>query len=297
MNKNVYGYVYMIRNKVNGKLYFGITVNDFKTRYYGNILKYTHNEHLKHSIQKYGIENFEINEQFDIAYSEDDLWDLEDMYICLYDTIKNGYNERRSGRKHKGRGHFNHKEETKNKITDAVRQDVVCLNTGEVFHGILLAYHWATGKYDDKNISGICRCCKGEPDYKTRYKHPETGEKLVWRYKEDYDKMTKEEIETLLNEVNPTREITDSFDNLDENIIYKEQNTTPLEERLEPVLKTIFSPRQKLVFIERFIKGRDLKEIAEEINVSTTRVGNLAKQVEKKIKERYTYEEFANLLK
>ena len=296
MNKNVYGYVYMIRNKVNGKLYFGITVNDFQTRYYGNILKYTHNEHLKHSIKKYGIENFEINEQFDIAYNEDDLWDLEDMYICLYDTIKNGYNERRSGSKHKGRGHFNHKEETKNKITEAVRQDVVCLNTGEVFHGILLAYHWATGKYDDKNISGICRCCKGEPDYKTRYKHPETGEKLVWRYKEDYDKMTKEEIETLLNEVNPTREITDSFDNLDENITYKEQNTIPLEERLEPVLK-MFSPKQELVFIERFIKGRDLKEIAEEINVSTTRVGNLTKQVEKKIKERYTYEEFANLLK
>ena len=101
-----YGYVYMVRNKVNGKLYFGITIYDFKKRYDGNISKYTHNEHLKHSIEKYGIENFEINECFDIAYSEDELWDLEDMYICLYNTLdkKHGYNKRRSGSKHKGNG-------------------------------------------------------------------------------------------------------------------------------------------------------------------------------------------------
>lgn len=295
MNKEVYGYVYMIRNKVNGKLYFGITVNDFKTRYYGNILKYTHNEHLKHSIQKYGIENFEINEQFDIAYSEDDLWDLEDMYICLYDTIKNGYNERRSGRKHKGRGHFNHKEETKNKITDAVRKDVVCLNTGEVFHGILLAYQWATGHYDNKDVSKICQVCKGQE--RCAYKHPETGEKLVWRYKEDYDKMTKEEIETLLNEVNPQRENLVFYSSLDENVSYNEEMfKKTLEEKLQPVLKML-SPRQELVFIEHFVNGKVLREIAEENNITTTRVGNLTKQIEKKIKEQYTYEEFANLIK
>ena len=117
----VYGYVYMVKNLVNGKIYFGITVNDFKKRYSGDISKYTHNDHLKRSINKYGIENFEINEQFDVAYNEDDLWDLEDMYICLYDTIKNGYNERRSGSKHKGRGHFEHTEETKHKLSEAMR--------------------------------------------------------------------------------------------------------------------------------------------------------------------------------
>ena len=294
MNKEIYGYVYMIRNKVNGKLYFGITVNDFQTRYYGNILKYTHNEHLKHSIQKYGIENFEINEQFDIAYSEDDLWDLEDMYICLYDTIKNGYNERRSGSKHKGRGHFNHKEETKNKITDAVRKDVVCLNTGEVFHGILLAYHWATGKYDDKHVSKICQVCKGQE--RCAYKHPETGEKLVWRYKEDYDKMTKEEIETLLNEVNPTREITDSFNELNENVSYTQNMfKTTLEDKLSPIY-SILSPAQTYVFNEYFLNGNTMQEIAERHNVTTTRIGNLTKQVIAKITNTYSVNEFYKLL-
>lgn len=116
MCKEVYGYVYMVKNLVNGKLYFGITVNDFDTRYNGNITKYTHNEHLKNSIEKYGIENFEINKEFDVAYTEDDLWDLEDMYICLYNTLdsKYGYNKKRSGSKHKGNGRPN--KETREKL-------------------------------------------------------------------------------------------------------------------------------------------------------------------------------------
>ena len=115
----VYGYIYLVKNLINGKMYFGKTENDFDTRYCGNILKRTHNEHLKRSIKKYGIENFEINEQFDIAYTEDDLWDLEDMYICLYDTLDSryGYNKRRSGSKHKGNGKLS--EESRKKMSEA----------------------------------------------------------------------------------------------------------------------------------------------------------------------------------
>ena len=131
MCKEVYGYVYMVKNLVNGKLYFGITVNDFQRRYDGNIAKNTHNEHLKHSIEKYGIENFEIDEEFDIAYTEDDLWNLEDMYICLYNTLDEhyGYNKRRSGSKYKGHGKLSDEskermskpksEETKRKMSEA----------------------------------------------------------------------------------------------------------------------------------------------------------------------------------
>lgn len=114
-----YGYVYMVRNKVNGKIYFGITENNFDTRYDGNIAKYTHNDHLKNSIKEYGIENFEINPQFDVAYNEDDLWDLEDLYICVYNTLdkRYGYNKRRSGSERKGHG--KHSEESKNKMRES----------------------------------------------------------------------------------------------------------------------------------------------------------------------------------
>ena len=64
-------------------------------------------------------ENFEINEQFDIAYNEDDLWDLEDMYICIYNTLDDryGYNKRRSGSKHKGHGKPS--EESRRKNSDS----------------------------------------------------------------------------------------------------------------------------------------------------------------------------------
>lgn len=118
----VYGYVYMVRNKVNNKIYFGITIHDFKKRYDGDISKYTHNEHLKRSIEKYSIENFEINECFDVAYSEDELYDLEDMYMCIYNTLDDryGYNKRRSGSKY--RGHGKASEESRRKMSESQKR-------------------------------------------------------------------------------------------------------------------------------------------------------------------------------
>ena len=66
----VYGIIYMIRNKINNKIYFGQTVqlHGFQDRYKHGDITFTHNDHLKNSVIKYGIENFEIREEFDIAY-------------------------------------------------------------------------------------------------------------------------------------------------------------------------------------------------------------------------------------
>lgn len=101
MIKEKYGVIYMIRNKVNNKIYFGQTTekNGFDRRYKNNIEEYTHNEHLKRSIKKYGIDNFEIVKEFDIAYSKEELDKLEDIYIKLYDTVnsKCGYNKKYGG--------------------------------------------------------------------------------------------------------------------------------------------------------------------------------------------------------
>jgi group I intron endonuclease len=104
-NLEVYGVIYKIRNKINNKLYFGQTIQKggFDTRYENDLEKYTHNEHLKRSIQKYGIKNFEIDKEFDIGYSQEELDKLEDMYIKIYDTINPnfGYNRRYGGSKGK----------------------------------------------------------------------------------------------------------------------------------------------------------------------------------------------------
>ena len=53
--KNIYGVIYIIRNKINNKLYIGQTIEKggFGRRYGHNLAKNTHNKHLKSSIQKY----------------------------------------------------------------------------------------------------------------------------------------------------------------------------------------------------------------------------------------------------
>lgn len=300
----VKGYIYrhwIINDKGIEKSYIGQTVNSVNVRWQKNGRGYLFNgkgekidSKFSRAIKKYGWNNFhhDIIKTVECETKEElkkVLNLLEEEYIETYDSFYNGYNMTTGGDSRML------DEETRNKITDAVRKDVVCLNTGEVFHGILLAYHWATGKYDDKHVSKICQVCKGQE--RCAYKHPETGEKLVWRYKEDYDKMTKEEIETLLNEVNPTREITDSFNELNENVSYTQNMfKTTLEDKLSPIYN-ILSPAQTYVFNEYFLNGNTMQEIAERHNVTTTRIGNLTKQVIAKITNTYSVNEFINLIK
>ena len=88
-NEEVYGVVYKITNIINRKVYIGVstlvdegTENAFINRYNNNILN-THNEHLKNSMNKYGIENFEVNPVLDVAYSQEELDELEDIYISI----------------------------------------------------------------------------------------------------------------------------------------------------------------------------------------------------------------------
>ena len=293
----VKGYIYrhwIINDKGIEKSYIGQTINELEIRWQNGLGYTTIDSKFSKAIKKYGWNNFhhDVIETVECKTKEelkDVLNSLEKTYIEVYDSFYNGYNSTTGGE-----GYIV-SDETRNKITDAVRQDVVCLNTGEVFHGILLAYQWATGHYDNKDISRICRCCKGIE--RMAYRHPETGEKLVWRYKEDYDKMTKEEIETLLNEVNPTREITDSFNELNENVSYTQNMfKTTLEDKLSPIY-SILSPAQTYVFNEYFLNGNTMQEIAERHNVTTTRIGNLTKQVIAKITNTYSVNEFINLIK
>lgn len=61
-------------------------------------------------------------------------------------------------------------------------------------------------------------------------------------------------------------------------------------------INKILSPAQQYVFKEYFLEEKTMKEIAEKHNVTTTRVGNLTKQVVKKIKEHFTEAEFAEII-
>ena len=118
-----YGIIYMIKNKVNGKIYFGQTIEEkgFRGRYRnGQWWKYTSNDHLRKSVEKHGIENFTIVEQFDVAYSKEELDLLEDLYICMYDTMNMefGYNKKRGG------SHGKLSESSKQKLSEKTKGEL-----------------------------------------------------------------------------------------------------------------------------------------------------------------------------
>lgn len=91
--------IYMVRNKINNKIYFGQTRRSFNARYKYNFPQNTHNKHLKHSIEKYGWENFEVIEEFDKAETQEELNKLENLYIKMWNTHnpKYGYNKTLGG--------------------------------------------------------------------------------------------------------------------------------------------------------------------------------------------------------
>jgi hypothetical protein len=91
--------IYRIFNKINQKSYIGQSVNKFNTRYKGNKWwKLTHNEILKNSILKHGIENFDFEILEDNVSSIDELNKLEYDYALKFNSYRPyGYNIRGCG--------------------------------------------------------------------------------------------------------------------------------------------------------------------------------------------------------
>ena len=87
--------VYKITNKLNGKIYIGMTKN-LKSRWRNNGIAYKPNNHktsFHNAIQKYGWDNF-YKEILNSGLSFEEATKLEKEYIKLYNTRDNskGYN-------------------------------------------------------------------------------------------------------------------------------------------------------------------------------------------------------------
>ena len=94
----MYGQVYMIKNKINNKVYIGQTIRKtILERYNGSLLN-THNAHLKSALELYGEENFEIKTLY-WAKTKEELNLKEIEYIKQYNALNDqyGYNKSQGG--------------------------------------------------------------------------------------------------------------------------------------------------------------------------------------------------------
>ena len=85
--------IYMIENRINGKLYIGQTNNLSRRhkRHFSDLRANIHpNPHLQHSFNKYGEENF--NFKIILCCEEDDLTYFEDFFIKFFNSKNYGYN-------------------------------------------------------------------------------------------------------------------------------------------------------------------------------------------------------------
>lgn len=153
------------------------------------------------------------------------------------------------------------------------------------YGGLLIAIE----KFDEKqsNFYGFAKRC-----IQTELFNVHRG---YTRAKRGYDKETNEQIISVCS-----LDIQNNDgDSIVENVEDEQANTFKqafdMETGLEKIYK-ILSPSQQYAFTEYFLQEKTMKEIAEKHGITTTRVGNLTKQVVKKIKENFTEAEFAEII-
>ena len=120
--KEIRGWIYCIRNKINGKQYIGRT-NDFHRRYIEHFGKKDSCTILRKAFNKYGKENFEMFPIISFLASNQKLLDellnmLEKYYIQKFNTYKNGYNATLGG---EGNSGWVISEETRKKRSNSLK--------------------------------------------------------------------------------------------------------------------------------------------------------------------------------
>lgn len=95
------GIIYIITNKVNGKVYIGQTRKALSERMRHHFSKYETCTKLKEAITSYGKDNFTYNVLELVPYSK--LNEREAYYIAQYNSVSNGYNIKKGNSEFKGR--------------------------------------------------------------------------------------------------------------------------------------------------------------------------------------------------
>ena len=201
------GYVYMIYNDVNDKVYIGETLQKITTRFKQHIQKAfdenrKYDGHLFRAIRKYGKEHFFVKEidkvtGLDRNKVKEEIQRLEVFYISKYDSCKNGYNCDFGG----GKGMKLASEETKlkqslTKKSDPKYAEIARMNQkkgAENNKVPITMYDFNSGekleefestkaaaiKYN-KDASSITKICKGQTNY-LRIQN----QKVTFKYQQD----------------------------------------------------------------------------------------------------------------
>lgn len=129
MVNTIYGSIYLLRNKINNKIYIGQTtlsmekkISEYKNRGKGSICR---DRPIVSAIRKHSFDNFEFS-FIDSAASQEELDSKERYYISVYQSNKRdvGYNVESGGI----RGKFVH-DDTKHKISQTLKRKY---KTGEM---------------------------------------------------------------------------------------------------------------------------------------------------------------------
>ena len=117
------GYIYILKNKVNGKCYVGQTIQSVKKRINNHMYTCRHknNMPISRAINKYGMENFEV-----LSFCVDDLLlDEEEVRVIrALDSIEHGYNLETGGNNRKRLSNL-----TKSRISDGLMGHTVSEET------------------------------------------------------------------------------------------------------------------------------------------------------------------------
>lgn len=93
-------YIYKIENKINHKIYIGLTNNIARrrSRHFADLRGNRHsNSFLQKEYNIYGANNFDFSIEFEGDVTSEEISQLERDYIQKYDSYVNGYNQNQGG--------------------------------------------------------------------------------------------------------------------------------------------------------------------------------------------------------
>lgn len=282
------GYIY--RHWLENKSYIGQTYMETPQQRWQNGRGYSNgNTKFSKAIKKHGWDSFghEVLLAFECETKEElvfwlNQWEI--YYIEKYDSFNNGYNSTTGGDNYI----------CSDEAFDDVRRQVVCLNTGEVFRSIVEAGNWVCkyGQRPEDMVTAISRCCRNFEGYKARFKHPDTGEKLVWAWLHEYEAMSKEEIIEKIKDAEIYGKGIDIVA-LEENIAYKQDGIDIAS--LDYALRFL-NANQLYIFKAVMLQEKTLEEVAKEIGKRKESVGRTYKEVIKLIQQRFTVAQFKEII-